>query len=63
LTASLFLGRYLKSRDPVEAFELTADSVFSVFEKSFASRSRELDMIGAQEEIASPQRRFESRKV
>jgi pyridoxine kinase len=63
LTAAVFLGRYLAKRDAVDAFELTADSVFSVFERSFASRSRELDLIGSQDAIAVPQRRFESRKV
>jgi pyridoxine kinase len=63
LTAAIFLGRYLEKRNAREAFELTADSVFSVFEKSFASHSRELDLVGAQEEMAVPRRRFESVSV
>lgn len=63
LTAAIFLGRYLEKRDAAEAFELTADSVYSVFERSFSSRSRELDLVGAQDSIASPERRFESMKV
>jgi pyridoxine kinase len=63
LTAALFLGRYLPERDAVGAFELMADSVFSVFERSFASRSRELDLVKAQEEIAAPSRRFEAKRT
>ena len=63
LTAALFLGRYLKSRDAVDALELTADSVFAVFEATFASKAREIDLVGAQEAIASPGRRFGARKA
>jgi pyridoxine kinase len=63
LTAALFLGRYLLDRDAVAALELMADSVFSVFETTFASRSRELDLVKAQEEIAAPRRRFEARRI
>jgi pyridoxine kinase len=63
LTAALFLGRYLRGRNAVDAFEMAADSVFSVFERSYESARRELDLVGAQDEIASPKRRFESRRV
>jgi pyridoxine kinase len=63
LTAALFLAHYLKARDPVDAFELVADSVFSVFERSYAEKSRELCLIKAQEDIASPRRRFASRRA
>lgn len=63
LTAALFLGRYLRERDAVDAFERMADSVFSVFERSFASRSLELDLVKAQEEIAVPGRRFEAKRI
>jgi pyridoxine kinase len=63
LTAALFLGRYLQKRDAVDAFELTADSVFAVFERTFASHSRELDLVKAQDDLVLPNRRFESEKV
>jgi pyridoxine kinase len=63
LTAALFLGRYLKKRDAVEAFELSADSVFAVFERSFASRSRELDLVNSQDDLTAPSRRFASKRV
>lgn len=58
LTAALFLARYLQTSDAALALELTADSVFSVFEATAASGSRELALVAAQEAIASPQRRF-----
>jgi pyridoxine kinase len=58
LTAALFLGHYLESRDPVSALELMADSVFSVFERSLADKARELSLVRAQDDIASPRRRF-----
>jgi pyridoxine kinase len=63
LTAALFLGRYLRERDAVDAFERMADSVYSVFETSFESRSRELALVKAQEEIAVPSRRFEAKRI
>jgi pyridoxine kinase len=63
LTAALFLTHYLEHREPVLALELTADSVFSVFERSFAEASRELCLVAAQEEIAHPRRRFPAKKV
>jgi pyridoxine kinase len=63
LTAALFLARYMEKRDAVEAFEATADSVFSVFERTFASHSRELDLVKSQDALVSPKRRFESNRV
>ncbi len=63
LTAALFLARYLPEKDAVAALELMADSVFSVFERSFASGSRELDLVGAQGAMAEPGRRFEAKRI
>lgn len=63
LTAALFLAHYLELREPVEALELAVDSVFSVFELSFAEGSRELSLVRAQEEIAHPGSRFMALKV
>lgn len=63
LTAALFLGHYLRSKDPVEALELMSDSIFSIFERSYADRARELRLIAAQDAIAQPQRRFAAKKV
>jgi pyridoxine kinase len=63
LTAALFLGHYLDGRDPVAAFELMADSVYSVFERTYKDASRELRLVAAQDEIAKPQRRFTAKKI
>jgi pyridoxine kinase len=63
LASALFLGRYIAEKDPVRAFELMSDSVFSVLERTFADSGRELSLIQAQEEIAHPQKRFEAKRV
>jgi pyridoxine kinase len=63
LAAALFLGQLLKHKDPVLALELMADSVHSVFERSLEDGGMELGIIGAQERIAHPQRRFEARRA
>jgi pyridoxine kinase len=63
LTAALFLGHLLARKDPVKALELMSDSVFSVFEKTYTDRGRELSIVAAQEAIAHPGKRFAARKV
>ena len=63
LTAAIFLARYLGEKDPITALELMGDSVFSVFERTYADRGRELSLVQSQEEIVHPQRRFEAKKA
>jgi pyridoxine kinase len=63
LTAALFLGHYLEGRDPVAALEGMADSVYSVFERTFSDKARELRLVAAQDQIAKPQRRFEAKRI
>ncbi len=63
LSSALFLGHYLACKDPVSALESMADSVYSVFERSYSDGGRELRIVQAQESIAVPQRRFEAKKV
>lgn len=63
LTAALFLGHYLKDKNPVGALESMADTIFSIFEKTYASKARELEIIAAQDAIASPRRRFEAKRI
>lgn len=58
LTAALFLARYIETKDAVRALELTTDSVYSILEKTYKEGKRELALIGAQEDIAAPERRF-----
>jgi pyridoxal kinase len=63
LTAALYLGRYLLSRDPVAALEDMADSVYSVFENTYRAKARELKLVASQDEIAAPRRRFEAKRA
>lgn len=58
LTAALFLGHYLRTRDPVEALELMTDTVFSVLEATLASGRRELALVASRDAILRPGRRF-----
>ncbi len=63
LTAALFLGHYLRSGEGLAALELMADSVYSVLERSWAEKSRELRLVESREAIENPRRRFEARRV
>lgn len=63
LTAALFLARYLQTADAARALELTADSVFSVFEATVRAATRELALIDAQDAIAAPSRRFPAARI
>jgi pyridoxine kinase len=63
LTAALFLARYLQTADAARALELTADSVFSVFEATVRAGTRELALIDAQDAIAAPSRRFPASRL
>ena len=58
LVSALFLGHYLKTGNPQAALELMADSVYSVFERSFADGSRELRLVQSQDSFVSGGRRF-----
>ncbi|MFZ2635471.1 MAG: pyridoxal kinase PdxY [Rectinemataceae bacterium] len=58
LVSALFLGQYLKTGNPQAALELMADSVYSVFERSFADGSRELRLVQSQDSFVSGGRRF-----
>lgn len=59
LTAALFLARYLETGNAESALSLTADSVYSVLERTLREGRRELDLIGAQDLIVSPEKRFD----
>jgi pyridoxine kinase len=63
LCAALFLGRYLENRDPVEALELCASSLFAVFERTKEASSGELMIVRSREDILAPRRRFSARRV
>ena len=53
----------LQTADAARALELTADSVFSVFEATVRAGTRELALIDAQDAIAAPSRRFPASRL
>ena len=63
LTAALFLGHYLRSRQARAALELMADTVFAVLERTLESGERELRLVQSREAILSPGRRFAAIEV
>ncbi|MDR0561159.1 MAG: pyridoxal kinase PdxY [Spirochaetaceae bacterium] len=60
LTASVFLSRYLQTRDIRQTLELTTASVYGIMEATFKAKSRELHIIQAQQELVSPASSFEA---
>jgi pyridoxine kinase len=58
LTAALFLGSYLIDRDVAAALSHAASSVFGILDRTRATRSPELALIAAQDEITSPMHSF-----
>lgn len=63
LTAALYLAHLLGSGAPAVALGRTTASVFAVLEATLAAGTRELQIIGAQDEIAAPPARFEVRRL
>ena len=72
LTASVFLSRYLETGDVKRALELCAASIFGILEASWKafrddspgeSKLMELRIVQAQNELDSPSRFFEARRI
>lgn len=63
LVSALFLGRYLQSRNASESLGKMANSVFTVFEKTFNAASRELRLVDSRFEIMNPAATFEVVRV
>ena len=63
MASALFLGYYLKSRDPVAAFEKTANAVHRVFEATFSAQSRELCILEAQDVFAGEESMFRAERI
>lgn len=57
-TAAIFLARWL-AEEPAKALADTADSVFSIMERTHQAGTREIQLIASQDAIAHPQGRFE----
>ena len=63
LTAALFLGHYLKTRDAAAALGATAAAVHAVLAETARLDAPELAIVAAQDEIAAPGRRFPIERV
>lgn len=57
-TAAIFLARWL-TEDPAKSLADTADSVYSIMERTHQVGTREIQLIQSQDAIAHPQGRFE----
>jgi pyridoxine kinase len=63
LLAALFLGHYLRARDPGQALEAAAAATFAVLDATRAAGTRELQLIAAQDEIVAPKRHFPAERI
>jgi len=69
MTTSIFLSRYLETRDLLKTLELTTASVFGILEISFKASGAqkdsmiELKIIEAQEELISPSHTFKAMEI
>jgi len=63
LTAALFLAHYLDGEDPAAAMGRTADAVYSVLEVTARNGSAELMLVGAQDQLVTPDHHFEVERV
>ncbi len=63
LLAALFLGHYLRARDPGQALEAAVAANFAVLEATQVAGTRELQLIAAQDGIVAPQRQFLAERI
>jgi len=62
-TTALFTAHTLLARDPARALEHTAAAVFAMFQATHDAGARELEIVAAQGEIASPRRLFTAERL
>ncbi len=63
VTAALYLAHLHTTGSPARALELTTSAVFAVLEATLAAGTREIQLVAAQDAIASPTSRFEARRL
>ena len=63
VTAALFLAHLLRGESLPDALALTAAAIFAVIETTLHLGRYELALVAAQDELLSPSRRFEPRRV
>src|SRR5947209_556517 len=61
--AALFFAHYLRSGSAAEALSFAASSVFGVLRRTAEVNSREILLIAAQDELVTPSRMFEAKKI
>ncbi len=62
-TAAVFLGKYLETGDLKLALEHVAGAIFALFENTWSSNSRELQLIASQEAYVNPPQNFRATEV
>lgn len=63
VTAALYLAHLRTTGSPAQALMATTSSVFAVLERTLEAGTREIQLVAAQDEIASPPLRFEARQL
>ena len=63
LTAATFLAQYLRTHDVADAVARTAAVVHGVLDTTVRSGQAELQLVAAQDEIATPTQHFEARRL
>lgn len=61
--AALFYGHYLKTGDAAQALSLSMSALYALLQKTHAAGSREIQLVAAQDEYASPSQVFPAEKV
>ena len=62
-TAAVFLGKYLETQSLKESLEHVAGAIFALFENTWATKSRELQLISSQEAYVNPPQEFYATQV
>jgi pyridoxine kinase len=63
VTAALFLANYLNTGSVREALEKATAGVYAVFQHTMLAKSRELQLIAAQDELVSPKQMFKASEI
>jgi pyridoxine kinase len=63
VTAALFLGHFLRTKDSKESLELTATGVHTIFKNTFDSQSREIRLIESQDSFVVSTPQFRAEKI
>ena len=63
VTAALYLAHLTTTGSPARALSLTTSSVFAILEETLAAGTREIQLVAAQDAIASPPERFPVRQL